>query len=497
MAPMKKNSSKATLLPESIDIHSAVAEVESLLAQEKALSPALIAAVKMLLLVVRFLAARLGLNSKNSSKPPSSDLDNSAEANRNKSGKPKGGQPGHTGLTLEQVDDPDDVTPLLIDRDSLPPGNYQEVGYERRQVIDIRISRRVTEYQAQILESDNGTRFTAAFPHGVNRPAQYGNAIKANAVYMSMFQLIPYDRVQQHFDEMFGIPISTGSLFNFNKLAYHMLEQFEMLARQQLIDSALIHADETGINVNGKRLWLHNASNGSWTLIAPHQKRGQIAMDEIGVLPYFRGVLCHDHWKPYYRYEQVSHSLCNAHHLRELLRAEEQDEQAWAKEMHTLLTELRKAVKAAGGRLQDDDVARWQIKYRALLDKADIECPPPPEPINKDGKKKRGRVARSKARNLLERLRDFEDDVLRFMKDEQVPFTNNQGERDIRMTKVQQKISGCFRSMEGAKIFCRVRSYISTCQKNNVGVGQALECLFAGKMPDFIQEKLDEFRGAE
>ena len=202
----------------------------------------------------------------------------------------------------------------------------------------------------------------------------------------------------------------------------------------------------------------------------------------MGILPFFNGVLCHDHWKPYYQYK-CTHALCNAHHLRELERAWEQDGQQWAREMQALLIDISKAVEDAGGWLAPKEAERWRRRYRTLLEKAEIECPPPDE-SQRNGK--RGRLKRSKARNLLERLRDFEADVLRFMELEQVPFTNNQGENDLRMTKVQQKISGCFRSIEGAKIFCRIRSYLSTCRKNGLTATQALDLLFQGKHPDFM-----------
>jgi len=181
------------------------------------------------------------------------------------------------------------------------------------------------------------------------------------------------------------------------------------------------------------------------------------------------------HWStlPYYKFT-CTHALCNAHHLRELIRAFEQDNQLWAKKMEILLLKMNKAVDKAGGVLSKPSYYRWRKKYQQLIAEAEIECPPPDESQNK----RRGRVKRSKARNLLERLRDYEDDVLRFAREIDVPFTNNQGERDIRMTKVQQKISGCFRSIDGAHTFCRVRSYLSTCKKNNIGAAEGLELLF-------------------
>jgi transposase len=338
-----------------------------------------------------------------------------------------------------------------------------------------------------VLENEKGQRFVATFPSGVIRPAQYGASVKANAVYMSMFQLIPYERVQTHFEENYSLPISTGSLSNFNREAFTRLERFEALAKQELVREAVVHADETGINIGGKRHWLHNASSNHWTLFYPHGKRGAEAMDEVGVLPNFQGTLVHDHWKPYYLY-RCTHALCNAHHLRELTHAFEEDKQRWAKDMRDLLLAINEAVKSVDGALEIAEVKKWRKRYRQILRNADSECPPP---AAENGPPKRGRIKRSKSRNLLERLRDYEDDVLRFMEDTAVPFTNNQGERDIRMTKVQQKISGCFRSMDGAKVFCRIRSYLSTCRKNGVGVGEALERLFCNEWPEFIQKKLD------
>ena len=475
---------------DSIDINAAVKDIEKLLAQEKNISPAMNAAIKMLLLVIKLLVNRLGLNSSNSSKPPSSDLNrdknNSTDHEDGDKKKKLGGQHGHIGTTLKPEKSPDKVDEIVIDRRTLPPGNYHESGYESRQVVDIKISRFVTEYRAQILENEKGERFVAEFPKGITRPIQYGASVKANAVYMSMFQLIPYERIQTHFAELFEIPISAGSVYNFNRDAYKRLAEFDRLANYKLTHASLLHVDETGINIGGKRMWLHGASNLDWTYFYPHEKRGCEAMDEIGILPNFKGTLCHDHWKPYYRYA-CQHSLCNAHHLRELIRAFEQDNQQWAKAMHSFLEGLNVLVKKAGGKLKVKEALKQRQQYRDILKAADAECP---EPLRTNDSPKRGRLKRSKSRNLIERLINFENDVLRFIDHIEVPFTNNQGERDLRMTKVHQKISGCFRSMEGAKTFCLIRSYLSTCRKNSVGVGEALECLFNGEWPEFIQKEM-------
>ena len=468
---------------EAIDVGATNDSVTELLKKEQGISPALRAALEVLLLLVGLMLNRITLNSKNSSKPPSADQNRKKSKRRSKGNKKPGGQKGHKGTTLEPVDDPDEVTELTIDRRTLPKGSiYRMIGHETRQVIDIDISRFVTEYQAQVLEDKQGNRYVARFPEGVSRPVQYGNTLKAHAVYLSQFQLIPYDRIRDHFQDQNQLPVSAGSLVNFNQDAYERLESFEHWAKTALTKAMLLHADETGINIGGKRHWLHCASNASLTWFEPHIKRGSQAMDEMGILPGFQGVLCHDHWKPYYQYD-CTHALCNAHHLRELQRAWEQDGQQWANKMLGLLLDIHKAVDEAGGCLSSGKAKHWRSRYRRLLKKAEIECPPPDESQRKG---RRGRLKRSKARNLLERLQKFEHDVLRFMVVEVVPFTNNQGENDIRMTKVQQKISGCFRSMQGARVFCRIRSYLSTCRKQGVSATQALALLFEGKYPEFM-----------
>ena len=465
---------------DNIDVTATLERVKKLLADDKTLSDSTRSLMEVMVLIVTLMANRLNLSSSNSSKPPSSDP-NREKKPRKKGDRKPGGQNGHAGHTLDKVETPDKVEVLKVDRAKLPKGQYTEVGYETRQVFNVEINRVVTEYQAQILEDENGNRFTAEFPTGVTQPVQYGNTVKAHAVYMSQFQLIPYDRMTDYFSDQLGIPVSAGSFFNFNRQAYDLLETFETLAKQKLMASALAHADETGVNINGNRQWLHCCSNDLWTFLYPHEKRGTEAMDEIGILPSFKGILCHDHWKPYYRYE-CTHSLCNAHHLRELTRAWEQDNQAWAKEMQALLEAINQKVLDAGGVLSKYMQQKFRQQYRDLLVAAEKESPPPDD-LRKKGQK--GRIKRTKSRNLLERLRDFEDDVLRFMSISEVPFTNNLGERDIRMTKVQQKISGCFRSIEGAKIFCRLRSYLSTCRKQGISSSDALEILFDGKLPHF------------
>ena len=465
---------------DGIDITATLARVKKQLSKDQDMSETTRSLIEILIVIVTLLVNKLGINSKNSSKPPSADPNRKKES-RKKSAKKQGAQKGHKGTTLKKVDAPDVIEELSIDRRTLPKGNYKQVGFETRQLFDIQISRTVTEYRAEVLEDQNGNRFVAEFPAGITQPAQYGAGVKAHAVYMSQFQLLPYGRIADYFAEQMNFPLSAGSLFNFNQCAYNSLESFEALAKKKLTEASVAHADETGMNIGGKRHWLHCFSTDYWTMLFPHEKRGSEAMDEFGVLPNFSGTLCHDHWKPYYKYP-CSHSLCNAHHLRELTCAYEQYDQQWARKMQELLEQINIETIKSNGVLSIEQQGVHELAYRKILSDADSECPPPKD---KREKGQRGRIKRTKPRNLLERLRDYEDDVLRFMRSAEVPFTNNQGERDIRMTKVQQKISGCFRSMDGAGIFCRVRSYLSTCQKHGISAPVALNILFEGKLPDF------------
>ncbi len=464
-----------------IDIESSVEKIKQQIEADTTLSPSMRTTLDLLLLIVNLLCQRLGLNSRNSSKPPSSDP-NRKKSPINNSENKTGGQKGHIGSTLALDTNPDITHKLPVDISFLPQGDYNEVGYETRQVVDIEFKRVVTEYQAQILENEFGKRFTASFPAGVNSRIQYGNSLKAHAVYLSQYQLLPYERIREYFTDQLDIPLSSGSLYNFINSAYNKLEELNVLEiiKTNLNKEKVLHADETGININGKRQWLHNASSLKWTYLAAHEKRGHDAMDYIGILPHFNGVMCHDHWKPYYRYD-CRHSLCNAHHLRELTRANEQDGQVWAETMRLFLVKLNQAVLDEDGVISKEKQADYINQYRAIIKKGEKESPPP-IPV----KGKRGRPKKSKSRNLLERLQNYESDVLRFMVEKDVPFTNNQGENDLRMAKVQQKISGCFRSEYGAEMFFGLRSYLSSCKKQGVSGSTALALLLNGMLPNIF-----------
>lgn len=472
------------MVVENIDVGKTVEKARRLLEKEPHLSPALRAVIDVLLMLVTIMANRLGRNSRNSHKPPSQDLNRERKEKAvGEQQRRPGGQAGHKGCTLKKTGTPDAIEEIAIDRKTIPTKRtYRKVGFESRQVVDVKVRVHVTEYRAEVLQDDMGNRYVAPFPEGVTKAIQYGSGVKAKSVYLSQFQLIPLMRVQDHFTDQMGLPLSKGSIANFNQEAYERLAPFESWAKTTLLASRLNHADETGINVGGKKIWLHNLSNGQVTLYHADEKRGKEAMDRMGVLPSYTGYLCHDHWKPYYRYGDVTHVLCNAHHLRELDRVIEEESLNWAQLLKALLLEINKAVDAAGGALSEAAMAGYCTRYRDILRQGVGECP---EPLPREPGK-RGRQKKAFSRNLLDRLRDFEEDTLRFMTEDIIPFTNNQGENDLRMTKVQQKISGCFRSMDGARVFCRIRSFLSTCRKNDVSPVEALRDLFQGKLPAFM-----------
>ena len=438
------------------------------------------AVVSSLLDVLSAVSNSLGLNSLNSSKPPSMDP-NRVRKTRTTKGKRRkpGGQKGHRGSRLTPVENPTVIEELLIDRRTLPSGKWKSAGVDKRQVFDIEVSFSVTEYQAEVLVNESGDTFVAEFPEGVTEPAQYGVGVKATSVYLSQYQLIPQARVQDLLGTQYGLPIAKGSVNNFNIFAARILREWDFKGwlRDQLLLSPVNHADETGTNINGVRFWIHCLCNESLTYFHVDKKRGQEAMERMGVLANFKGQLVHDHWKPYFLY-LCTHVLCNAHHLRELERAIEQDAQKWAKRMKKLLEEINIKVNEAGGKLSNKKIKQYQKQYRRILKAADKECP--------ENKRQR---AQTKSRNLIERLIAFEEETLRFMVEEQTPFTNNQGERDLRMNKVQQKISGCFRTERGAEDFCLIRSYLSTCRKQGVHPMEALHALFNGVKPEFMKSK--------
>ena len=431
---------------------------------------------------VKALEDQLNKNSRNSSKPPSTDGFIKPKSQRQKSGMPVGGQKGHTGHTLKMVDNPDHTIIYRVSRCNKCGSSLEETqatGYERRQVFDLPpIKVETTECQAEKkLCPHCGCLNKASFPEEVQQPVQYGPRLKAMAVYLSQYQLLPYERTSELFADLFGHQLSQATLVNTNQACYEILEPVEEKIKQQIIDSPVASFDETGIGINGKREWLHVASTETLTCYAAHPKRGQKATEAMGILPEFQGRAVHDFWKPYFKYN-CDHALCNAHHLLELTGILEQNQQEWPKDMIDLLIETKKAVeekKTVANQLDPTQTRSFEERYDQIIEKGLAENPPP---ISRGQPGKRGRKKQSKTKNLLDRLNTHRREVLAFMYDFSVPFDNNQAERDIRMIKVQQKISGAFRSDRGANIFCRIRGYISTVRKNSLSVINTIQAAF-------------------
>lgn len=437
----------------------------------------------------RELRGRLGTDSHNSSKPPSSDGPGSKphpKSSRVASGRKPGGQPGHVGHTLQQVETPDMIAvhPPIDCRgcgESLEQASV--IRRERRQVMDLPPVRlQVTEHQAETRRCGScGVETSGQFPVGVEAPVQYGARVAPLAVYLNQEQLLPEERTCRVLAEVFGCPISEATLERAVGTCHAALAEVEAAIKQGVTEAGVAHFDETGARLGGKRFWLHVASTPRLTLYATHSKRGREAMDELGVLPAFRGRAVHDGLTSYGKYQDCTHALCNAHHLRELTFVEEQLKQAWAKDLKGVLIEIKQAVDTARGHglVEVDAAAKrdFLARYAAIL--ADgARANPPPAPTGKRGRPKRG-----KAGSLVDRLRTHQAETLAFLDDFTVPFDNNQAERDIRMTKVRQKISGGFRTSTGADRFCRIRGYISTLRKQGMPIFSALASAFAGSPP--------------
>lgn len=428
------------------------------------------------LVILEKILIHQGLNSKNSHIPSSKDAFPKKPQKVKGTTKKQGGQNGHQGACLEPRDEVDKVVEISVDRDTLPKDEYINVGFVSRQVIDIMVSTQVTEYRAEVLKNNQGQEFVAPFPEGVTEPIQYGSSVKSMAVYLSKFQLLPLARVESYFQEQFNLSVSKGSISNWCAEAAKKLLEFEEWARGKLLSSPLIHVDETGVKVNADQYWFHSLCTDKVGLFFVHPKRGCEAMDDIGILPFYRGILVHDHWKPYFAYDKCVHGLCNAHHLRELEWSYTEEGQRWAHRMKKFLLQSNDEVKRARGPLPRDRVLTLQEKYQKIIESGYKECPQ-----NEDKK------AQSKSRNLLTRLYDYEDETLLFLKNPLVPFTNNLVERAHRMMKVQQKISGGFRSLQGGVTYARIHSYLYTSRQHGVNPTEALRLLFEGQMPAFVE----------
>jgi len=460
------------------------------------------------------LKEQLAKNSRNSSKPPSSDglAKPKPKSLRPHGERPPGGQEGHPGQTLRMVDKPDHTVPHLVNRCescgcSLAGQTPDRI--ERRQVFDIPEPKlEVTEHQAEIKTCACGHVNRAAFPPEAAAPVQYGPRVKSIAVYLKDYQLLPFERHTEIMRDLFGCDtFSQGTLANLGAECSRRLGPVDDIIRAQATNAAVAGFDETGMRLaapagtadksapacagasagspapagaKGALHWLHTVSTEWLTWYFVHSKRGSEAMDEAGVLPGFTGRAVHDFWEPYLKYD-CKHAFCNAHLLRELVFLFEEQHQAWAKVMIDHLLAIKAAVdtarQAGGAALPGAELERFTARYFQIV-VAGYDENPTLEP--ETTVKHRGRRKQSKARNLLDRFRNRADGILAFMYDFSVPFENNMSERDLRMMKLRQKISGTFRSLDALVGFCRIRGYVSTARKNGVKALDALHRVFEG-----------------
>ena len=447
-----------------------------------ALVQAQAAQIAALLARVAELERRLGLNSSNSGKPPSSDgLRKPARVSslRECSAKKPGGQKGHEGETLRQTTDPDAVVdhfPSICSGcgGALTPG--MALDYAARQVHDLPEPRPlvVTEHRAHgCLCRGCGARTRGAFPNGVNAPVQYGARIAAFAVYLLHQQLLPQKRLVALMIDLFGVRIASATLEGMSRACATRLQGFSETVRGLVAGAPIKHMDETGFRIGGKTQWLHVACTSLLTFYRTCARRGSLL---TGVA----GIVIHDHWKPYYTMTGVLHALCNAHHLRELKALVEIEKEDWARQMQRLLRRACHATNLARRRgvpLKPGLVARIERRYDAIVAGGlafHEKQTPLAREVAKRGGKTRGRAPRRTGHNLLLRFLTRRADTLRFLHDPAVPFSNNEAERDVRMMKLRMKISGGFRSQEGAADFATIRGFLSTAKKQGWNIIEAL-----------------------
>jgi transposase len=421
---------------------------------------------------VKELEGRLNQDSRNSSKPPSSDGPAKPVVKnlREKSGRKPGGQPGHAGTTLRQMAVPDRIethSPVQCDCGHGLAGE-PVLRVERYQVFDLPEPRLVvTEHDVEVKCCPCcGATSKGVLPLEVSpAPVQYGPRVMAMLVYLRVYQLLPYERLGELCRDLFGFSVSKASIESAEAQADGRLQPFVEALAEVMAGAEVLHADETGFRAEGHTRWLHVLATQRHTLYQVHEQRGGAAMDAHGVLPRFQGTLIHDCWGPYFHYD-CAHGLCGAHLLRELKFAHEEQGQAWAFELYALLEAMCGLKTARGGEpFSPQAVASLEAMYDGILARGRSELPADPP---KTGR--RGRTKKSKARNLHERLVRHRDAALRFLHDSQVPFTNNVAEQAVRMAKVQQKISGCMRTLAGAQRFARLRSYVATLKKHGMNV---------------------------
>lgn len=430
---------------------------------------------------LRAIKALLGLDSTTSNQPPSKDVPWKPKSERQKSGRLSGGQKGHPGKTLKFSDEPDVIHPLPLTGHCGCGQTWETVSVTdrlARQVHDLpELRLYVTEYQAEVKVCPNcGCRGQAPFPEDVAGQVQYGPRLHAFTTFLNVEHFVPLKRVTQITDALFGASISDGTVALNLQLAAAQLHAFEDQLKAGLKRQAVLHADETGAKVDGKLNWFHVACFAKGTLYTLHKERGYAAIEAAGVLTDFTGVIVHDAWRTYFRLPG-EHALCNAHLLRELRKLSEHDGQIWAGELRQELQQVYQAQKA--GTLTEEQKSAFYTRFDELI-LAGLAANPVQEPVPK----RCGKPKQLPGRNLALRCQQHRTAVLLFLERADVPFDNNQAERDIRMVCVKRKVSGGFRSEEGGKAFCRVRSFISTLRKQGLSVWEGLVNVFRGVLPE-------------
>ncbi|MFD0715715.1 IS66 family transposase [Paenibacillus sp. GCM10027626] len=435
---------------------------------------------------VHELKRQLGQNSKNSSKPPSSDGLRKPVNQRQPGGK-KGAPKGHQGHTLKFSAVPDEV---IEHRIATCPNCHQslqdapDVGYEKRQVFDLPVPRVVvTEHRAYTTCCPHcQCTQQAPFPKEVLAPVQYGQGFTAWVAYLNVYQLLPLERMSQLLADMCGVCPSEASILWMLQNVDSALEPLETEIREQLGESPVVHADETGFRVEGKGQWLHVISNEKWTLLGVHESRGSKAIEAMGLLPGFSHIVVHDCYATYFQSSYpFSHALCNAHLLRECISIETYDGQQWATSMREFLQEsweLAKTSRVEGIPLEEELLQTIEQRYDDILTEGRQEWS---KADSAESRLAKGKKKQSKAANLGQRFQLHKEAILRFIRDARVPFDNNQAERDIRMAKVKMKVSGSFRTKEQAKRFARIRSVISTLRKQHLPILASLASALRGQ----------------
>ena len=433
---------------------------------------------------MKALQDRLSKDSHNSHLPPSSDrFVRKSKSLRTKSEKPSGGQPGHPGASLPFSSTPDEIIEQQVERCEACQHDLHAVaacGSERRQVVDVPSPRLVVrEYRAEQKQCPHCHHITiAAFPAGVQAPLQYGPQVGATAVYLVEQQLLPLARACEVMSDLLGVHMSEGTIWELIKRCAVELAPVEQQIKEALQQGEVIHQDETGLHVEGKRHWMHVTCTPSLTHYHVDKSRGQAALEAIGILAHFSGISIHDGWGSYFLYA-CQHAACLVHVLRDLVFVAEEEGALWAVDLKELLLDMKQATEEAReqGKLWLDplEVVDWEARFLELLDEGDRLHPYALAPPGA-----RGRCKQSAARNLLDRLRKHQQAVLAFLEDLRVDFDNNLAERDLRMVKVQQKVSGCFRSVAGAQAFARIRGYLSTLRKQGMPLLSALQATLCG-----------------